>query len=130
MLVDLGLKSSGGGARQSAARQILDCCGRLRPLATYFLPNNRGREVGDVRPNHQALAADAAAHRTPPTLSWAISARHSGSWARPGDLPLANPNPESTRATTAYGGNGPHGSRRESTWWWPRAQHDHRNAHA
>ncbi|AGL24835.1 hypothetical protein I917_22985 [Mycobacterium tuberculosis str. Haarlem/NITR202] len=80
VLVDLGaevikVEAPGG----EAARQITSVLPGRPPLATYFLPNNRGKKSVTVDlTTEQAQAADAAARGHRRRCLGGVSARHHG----------------------------------------------------
>lgn len=113
ILADLGaevikIEAPGG----EAARQITSVLPGRPPLATYFLPNNRGKKSVAVD-----LTTDAAKEQI---LRLADSADVVLEGFRPGVMERMGLGPDELRARnpklvyarlSAYGGNGPHGSR-------------------
>lgn len=113
VLADLGaevikVEAPGG----EAARRITSVLPGRPPLATYFLPNNRGKKSVSVD-----LTTDAAKQqilRLADTADVVLEAFRPGTMERmglgPDDLRSRNHKLIYARLT-AYGGNGPHGSR-------------------
>ncbi|OBJ48801.1 CoA transferase [Mycobacterium sp. 1423905.2] len=113
ILADLGaevikVEAPGG----EAARQITSVLPGRPPLATYFLPNNRGKKSVTVD-----LSTDAAKQQI---LRLADAADVVLEGFRPGVMERMGLGPDDLRARntrliyarlSAYGGNGPHGSR-------------------
>ncbi|SOJ53767.1 Acetyl-CoA:oxalate CoA-transferase [Mycobacterium simulans] len=113
VLADLGaevikVEAPGG----EAARRITSVLPGRPPLATYFLPNNRGKKSVSLD-----LTTDEAKQqilRLADTADVVLEAFRPGTMERmglgPDDLRSRNPKLIYARLT-AYGGNGPHGSR-------------------
>ncbi|OSC43086.1 CoA transferase [Mycobacterium decipiens] len=113
VLADLGaevikVEAPGG----EAARRITSVLPGRPPLATYFLPNNRGKKSVTVD-----LTTDEAKQqilRLADTADVVLEAFRPGTMERlglgPDELRARNPKLIYARLT-AYGGNGPHGSR-------------------
>lgn len=113
VLVDLGaevikVEAPGG----EAARQITSVLPGRPPLATYFLPNNRGKK--SVTVDLTTEQAKQQMLRLADTADVVLEAFRPGTMEKlglgPDDLRSRNPNLIYARLT-AYGGNGPHGSR-------------------
>ncbi|CKM06875.1 acyl-CoA transferase [Mycobacterium tuberculosis] len=95
-----------------AARQITSVLPGRPPLATYFLPNNRGKK--SVTVDLTTEQAKQQMLRLADTADVVLEAFRPGTMEKlglgPDDLRSRNPNLIYARLT-AYGGNGPHGSR-------------------